>query len=196
MKYSVVAVLLGIAQTSRAADWARKADIDGMTIEVRSVAGSAFEEIRIRANSVHTTQRLCEAVWGDGDMKVAEPGFKLRRVLRQQKDERWTYEQIATPIVSDRDYTMYARRMTEPELGVCQVFFETRNQDGPPPQPGFVRIPRIAGSWTLEPNDGRGSLITYVIFSEPGGAIPAWLSRGAQRENAVSWMKRILARAE
>jgi hypothetical protein len=169
--------------------------IDGLTVEARRVAGSDFEELRVEAKSELAADQLCSAVWGDGNMKSKEPGFKLRRVLRQTNDERWTYEQISVPVVSDRDYTMHAKRLRDPTTGLCQVFFETQNDKGPPPQAGFVRIPRIHGSWTIEPLETGGALVTYVLFSDPGGGIPAWLSRGGQRKSAVSWMKQILRRA-
>jgi hypothetical protein len=178
------------------ADWRPEGQVDGMTVESRKVAGSAFEEVRVTAASAVSTDKICGAVWGDGNMKVKEPGFKLRQVLRETADERWTYEQIAVPVVSDRDYTMHAKRLREPDSGLCQVFFETQNDLGPPPQPGFVRIPRIAGSWTVEPGEHGGTLISYVVFSEPGGNIPAWLARGGQRKSVVSFMKTILKRAE
>ncbi|MGH2396898.1 MAG: hypothetical protein ACRDFW_07900 [bacterium] len=61
-------------------------------------------------------------------MKTQEPGFKLRRVIKESNDERWTYEQVTVPIVADRDYTMYARRLHEPDSGLCQVFLETQNE--------------------------------------------------------------------
>ena len=128
-------------------------------------------------------------------MRKPEPGFISRTVVKESENERWTYEQIATPIVSNRDYTMHAKRSLDPATGICQLFFETRNQDGPPAANGFVRIPRIVGSWTLEP-DTEGALITYVIYSEPGGHIAAWMARGGQKSSAVKWMKTILSRAD
>ncbi len=173
--------------------WRDVGEVEGMRVEARKVAGSDFEEVRVTAESPLGTEPLCRAVWGDGDMKVQEPGFKLRRVIKQTADERWTYEQIAVPVVADRDYTMHARRLREP-TGLCQVFFETQNDLGPPPQPGLVRIPKISGSWTIEPTDA-GALVSYVVFSDPGGKIPAFLARGGTRRSVVAFMKTILKRA-
>ncbi len=37
--------------------------------------------------------------------------------------------------------------------------------------------------------------VQYRVFSEPGGGVPAFLSRGSQRSTAIDFMKIILARA-
>lgn len=190
MAFALFALMLASAD-----GWRPDGQVDGMTVETRAVAGSSFEEVRVTASTPLGTDKLCRAVWGDGNMKTHEPGFKLRRVITETEDERWTYEQIAVPVVSDRDYTIHAKRTRE-ATGLCQVFFETQNDRGPPPQPGFVRIPRIAGSWTIEPVDGGGAVVSYIVFSEPGGGVPAWLARGGQKKSVVAFMKTILKRAE
>jgi hypothetical protein len=173
-----------------------ESDVDGISIDSRKMSGSSFDELRLTAKSSRSPENLCTAVWGEGEMKTKEPGFKLRHVLRQSENERWTYEQIEVPVAKDRDYTMHTRRARDPATHLCEVIFDTRNQDGPPPNPNFVRIPRISGSWTIEPNDGSGSVVTYVLFSDPGGNIPAWMARGGQKSNAVKWMKTILSRPD
>ncbi len=175
-------------------DWHGVGDIDGVGVEVRRVASSDFEQLRLTAKSSRSVDSLCRIVWGVGDLKTAEPGFKVRRVLHQTENERWTYEHIELPIISDRDYTVHAKRMSEP--GLCQVNFEARNGDGPAPQPGLVRIEHLVGAWSIEPDDGGGSVVTYIVQCDPGGSLPAWMTRGPQRRNAVGWVKTILARSD
>jgi hypothetical protein len=176
-------------------EWRPHGEIDGMALELRSVPGTSFEEVRVTARSTVPIDKLCHAVWGDGNMKEPEPGFKLRRVIEESTDERVTYEQIHVPVVHDRDYTIHSKRLRERDSGLCQVYFETQNEKGPPPQPGFVRIPRIYGSWTIEPLAEGGALVSYLVFSDPGGGVPAWLARGGQIKNVVKFMKLILKRA-
>lgn len=184
-----------ITADAAAPQWKNQGQSEGVTIESRPMKGSSFDELRLTAKSPRKPTELCRAAWGDGALKKAEPGFIARQVLKESENERWTYEQISTPIVSNRDYTMHAKRVSDATTGICQVLFDTRNQDGPPVANGFVRIPRISGSWTLEP-EGDGTLITYLIYSEPGGNIAAWMAKGGQKSSAVKWMKTILARAD
>ena len=114
--------------------------------------------------------------------------------MEEKGNERLTYDQISTPIVSDRDYTILSKRMENKATGLCQIFFDTKNDRGPPPPKGFVRIPLVYGSWTFEPASG-GTDITYFIYSDPGGSIPAFMAKGAQRKNARKWLDNLLVKA-
>ena len=63
-------------------------------------------------------------------------------------------------------------------------------------QATFVRVTAIQGSWTLVPTHSGGSMVTYVVASDPGGALPAWLVHVAQRKAAPALVKAILDRVK
>ncbi|HEX8952443.1 MAG TPA: hypothetical protein VF945_11390, partial [Polyangia bacterium] len=65
---------------------------------------------------------------------------------------------------------------------------------GPPPASGYVRLPLVRGSWHIEPAPDGGSNIAYRCYSEPGGAIPAFLVRGAQQDSTLDEFERVLTR--
>ncbi len=186
-------LLESLRAASPGSPWTSRGQRDGVRLETRDVPGSAFEEVRATVWSPAQPGPLCEAVWGK-DTRVLEAGFKKRQLLKETPTERWTYEQVATPVVSDRDYTIHLRREDAADGG-CRITFDTQNEVGPPPQPGFVRIPLIRGTWEVRPSPGRGTEIVYIVYSEPGGAIPAFLARGPSRDRAVEWLKVILSRA-
>lgn len=195
--------MLGLAllllTSSAAADpqpaWRPDGTTDGLVLERRAVQGSSFEEIRVSTASALTVDRLCDAMFNKGLDGRTNVRFKRREVLRQNDTERWTYEQIVVPWVSDRDYVMHTRLDQGPSTGRCEVSFETQNDPSRPPARGFVRIPCIRGHWSVtESADGRRSVV-YQIFSDPGGGIPAFLASGAQRRAAVDFVKVVLARA-
>ena len=182
------------------APWKAHNAPSGFTLQTQKVDGSHWDRIRITTQSRLPPEKLCDAIWGKG-APPNEAGFKRREVIRETSNERWTYEQIQTPIVADRDYTMHAKRVNDEATHNCQVYFDTQNDQGPPPQKGIVRIPKVEGYWTVETNDtvetGAGqALVTYVLYTEPGGSIPAFLARGSQRKHALEWMQKILARAQ
>ena len=56
------------------------------------------------------------------------------------------------------------------------------------------RIEKLHGSWDFEPA-GAETRITYVIFADPAGSIPAAFIEGSRRKTAVAWMKLVLSRA-
>ena len=73
---------------------------------------------------------------------------------------------------------------------------EAAQRAGPPVQAAYVRVTAIQGSWTLVPTHGGGSLVTYVVASDPGGALPTWLVNRAQRHAAPAVVKAILDRVK
>jgi hypothetical protein len=165
----------------------------GVLLEAREVRGSAFEEIRVTTDNTAKPEEVCEAVWG-GNTQALERGFKQRQTLAETPQERWTYERVGAPMAHDRDYTIHvARELTND--GGCIVHFETQNDKGPPPQPGAVRVPAIHGSWEVSA-EPTGTHIVYIVYSEPGGVIPAFLAKGGQRSAAMDWMKIILGRVD
>jgi hypothetical protein len=72
--------------------------------------------------------------------------------------------------------------------------FESANELGPTPKDGWVRITKLKGSWLFEPIDGGKTRLTYVVFSDPAGAIPPFLVEGNRRKLGVRWVKMIESR--
>ena len=174
--------------------WRQDRKVDGLNGEYREVKDSPFHEYRVTTESKVPLEKLCHAVWGK-DAKVAGD-FKKRVVIRETENERWTYEQVGVPLVTDRDCLMHVTLVQPAETGRCEVKFETTTHADYPPEPGFVRVPAVRGYWQLNPVREGYVAVTYVVYSEPGGAVPALFARGGQRDAAVGFMKTILARAE
>jgi hypothetical protein len=168
---------------------------DGVQVERRAVAGSSFDELRLTLVTPVGVDRLCEAIYPTTLSSRLERGFKKRELLRETPTERWTYEQIAVPVVSDRDYVIHAKLEVPASTGQCVVSFVTENDPAHPPVAGFVRIPVIRGHWDVSPTSDGQNRVQYRLFSEPGGGVPAFLSSGSQRSAAIDFMKLILARA-
>src|SRR5262249_48320202 len=112
-----------------------------------------------------------------------------RRVIRKSDDEFVVYDQIDTPVVRDRDVTLRLYKVVRPDFS--EVRFESNEALGPPPDPKRVRLPVVRGAWTIVAN-GNGSRLTYSCYSEPGGSIPAFMVRGAQRDHVTIDVERIL----
>ena len=112
-----------------------------------------------------------------------------RRFIVRSDEEVVFYDQLKISVVSDRDYTMWIRRT--PGDGVDRITFQTAPELGPPPDPDHVRIPIVQGAWEFRP-DGTGTQITYTVYSEPGGAVPAFVVRGAQVDEALENVRHLL----
>jgi hypothetical protein len=194
LSLTLAATLLAFAAAADA-PWHPDGTCDGLGVEKRDVGGSSFNEFRVTTSSALDLQSVCDAIYAKGLDGRSNVRFKRREVLRQTDTERWVYEQIAVPWVSDRDYVMHTKLEQSPSSGRCEVSFATENDPARPPVHGFVRIPVIRGRWSVAPRaDGRLA-ISYQVFSDPGGGIPAFLASGGQRSAAVDFVKNVLARA-
>lgn len=175
------------------AGWKSAASRDGLTVERRVVPGSAFHEYRAAADVALPPARVADEVWRalrDGDMD----SLKHREILHATADELIIYDQIRTPVVSDRDYTIRVRRLFDAASGRTQFRCQTANALGPPPARGYVRIPLIAAGWMTAPDGHGGTRLTYYAFSDPGGAIPAFMVRGAQQDRSLADIVRMTQR--
>lgn len=169
--------------------WRAAGSKNGVVYEKRAVSGSKFLEFRAVMQVPVAPAEALSKIWS---LIVDEPpSSNRRRVLKHSDDEVVVYDQIDTPVVSDRDVTLRIYKVTRPEA--LEIRFESNDALGPPPDPKRVRLPVVRGAWTIEPAPG-GSRLTYVCYSEPGGSIPAFMVKGAQRDHAGIDVERVLAR--
>ena len=162
----------------------------GVTYEKRAVAGSRYNEYRAVMEVAATPTETARTVWTAITDSVP-PTVKRRQVLSRGADELVIYDQIHTPVVSDRDVTIRIRRIARGDE--VEVRFDSANELGPPPAAGFVRLPVVRGHWLLTPSPG-GTHVVYECYSEPGGSIPAFLVRGAQQSEVAKDVERVLTR--
>jgi hypothetical protein len=165
----------------------------GVELYQRELPGERVVELKAVVVSKLPVERLCEAAYGPSAVAPDEPDITLRRVVSDGDGGRVTYERISAPVVSDRDYAVRSVREAL-SGGGCRVRFFADNALAPPPADGLVRIEKLRGSWTFEPTDA-GVIGTYVIFTDPGGALPAVLIEGSRKKTARRWVALVLARA-
>lgn len=174
------------------AEYEKVTETDGVTIEQRSMPASKFVELRFTTLTDKTPRSLCDAAFGDGKFDPKEPDLKARTIVQESADERVTYDQITPPIVSNRDYVVRARRLVEGAN--CRMTFEAANELGPKSPDGWVRVSKLRGYWLFEPVEGGKTKLTYVVFTDPGGSIPAFLVEGNRKKLGVNWVKMIESR--
>lgn len=184
--------LVHVADVDAPGGWSSYAARDGITLERRKPEGSRFYEHRAIVDVPGVTPaRAAEEIWRtmrSGDME----SLQHRDILSEKPDELVMYDQIHTPVVSDRDYTVRVRRYT---VG-ARIWFEcnTANERGPAPAPGYVRIPVVAAGWYVGPDGRGGTRLGYFAYSEPGGSVPAFLVRGAQADRSLADVVRMVKR--
>jgi hypothetical protein len=168
--------------------WTELGTKNGVLYEKRAVSGSKFLEYRATMQVSLAPAQALQGIWKV--ITEMPPPTNNRRVLKRTDDEVVVYDQINTPIVRDRDVTLRMYKVVRPD--VLAVRFESSDAFGPPPDPKWVRLPVVRGAWTLVEAPG-GTRLTYVCYSEPGGSIPAFMVRGAQRDHVTIDVERMLS---
>lgn len=197
LRLAIVAGLLLSTSARAEPGWTPVSEKKGVTVEKRAVPGSPWSEYRATARHALPPERVFAAVRSERlDDPRARRYVKHHDVLRANDHERLVYEQVASPMVSDRDYTVLIQWSADPARRVFEMKFHLENDAGPPPAKGFVRIPDIHGSWRIEATPDGGSRIEYIVYSDPGGSIPAWIARGAQADSTRDNVLDSLAYAE
>lgn len=99
------------------------------------------------------------------------------RLLKREGDSLLGYQRLSTPLISDRDYTLRVRTTSKSVEGGTSYLsrWETENALGPAEKPGVVRVKLCEGGWLLEPVGPNTTRATYTIYTDSGGAIPAFI---------------------
>lgn len=176
------------------AAWATVKTEGGVTVEARPVDGSPYAELRATTTVALPVEALCAGAFGTGKRDPAEPSLKSRKVISETADARVAYDQIATPVIKDRDYTVRTRR-ERPSPTTCRVVVEPANALGPAPSDAFIRIEKVRCVWDFEPEADGKTKVTYVAWTDPETSMPAFLVEPSRRDLMVTWMNLVIARA-
>jgi hypothetical protein len=190
-----IVVLVLLAAGAMADDGWERVDVeDGITIEARDVEGSSIHEVRATAHVDVPPAAIAAVLWSYQDHASFVPRLRHAEVVRDAGDERIVYEQIELPLLKDRDVVLRVRREIDPATGAIDVRSTAITGEGPPESSRFVRVRTSSGHWRFAPAGG-GTDVTYVIRSDVGGAVPAWIVNRAQREAVPDLVRALMARA-
>ena len=180
-----------------ASEWEKVSDKSGVLIERRPVAGTGFYEVRATVHSALPPGAIFDTLWNHREYPLFIPHLKRLDLLSATDDEHVVYEQVAVPLARDRDYTVRLKKQVDAAAQRYGIRFATANDAGPPPDGSHVRVSKIQGSWTIELSaDGKGSVLRYDVQTEPGGAIPSFVTNLAQREAVAALVHAVLKRAQ
>jgi hypothetical protein len=171
------------------AQWTQVSFNDGYKLEQRPVKDSPFYEYRVTVDTDIPVESLCDVVYDWGTLSKDQENLRARRLLEDRGEVRVVYDQLAPPVVSERDYAFTVRRTRDEDQGQCRIEFSASNEKAPPKPEGFVRLEKLKGGWVFTRTPG-GTHVVYLLFADPGGNLPAMLVHGSQREAAIKTVKK------
>jgi len=190
----LLAVGLAVAQAHGDDGWKRVDEEHGIVVDARDFPGSSLREVRASIHSDLPPATIAAVVWRYEDHDRFVPRLAHAEVVRDvSPNERIVYEQLALPLLKDRDVVLRARRETAAD-GTIDIRTTAIDGEGPPATSRFVRVQTSEGHWHLAPAAG-GTDLVYDIRTDVGGSVPAWIVNRAQREAVPDLVKAMLDRA-
>lgn len=170
-------------QNGSNAEWAPESNSQGVAIQSRLRQGTDIREFKA-VGAISATPATVFAILDDCE---AYPRFMPYtsevRVLKREKNATLAYQRLELPLVSDRDYTLRSQnsKWLGPDGAIYHIRWAPANDEGPAVKSGVARVNVCEGGWLLEPDGAGGTRATYSIFTDSGGAIPAFIANNGSR---------------
>jgi hypothetical protein len=188
---AVLAVLLSVVPNNPN-PWEEVKNSDGIRLLVRDVPGSNIREVKVET----VMDVSAEAIWAVVNDQPHYVEFMPYVVevkilpIDAGPNARYEYHYINPPLVDRRDYTLKATFEANAAEGKYRRSWSAANDKGPGVRDGVVRLSTCEGYWQIERLTDKTTRVTYWLYTDPGGAIPAWI---ANKANTTSLPKMIQA---
>ncbi len=163
--------------------WTLSSGSRGITLYSRLRPGSSLKEFKA-VGEIDAPARAVHDVIDDIEAYSSFMPFTAEcRLIKREADSIITYQRLSPKICSDRDYTLRIRETSWAGAGglVYLNRWEPANEFGPSEKKGVVRVKLCEGGWLLEPEDATKTRATYTVYTDSGGAIPAFIANRASQ---------------
>jgi Polyketide cyclase / dehydrase and lipid transport len=161
--------------------WTLSSGSKGITLYSRLRPGSSLKEFK-SVGEIDAPARAVHNVIDDIEAYTSFMPYAAEcRLIKREADSIITYQRLSPKICSDRDYTLRVRETSWAGPGglVYLNRWEPANEFGPAEKKGVVRVKLCEGGWLLEPEDATKTRATYTVYTDSGGAIPAFIANRA-----------------
>lgn len=161
--------------------WLREYDSDNITVYSRAVKGSAIREV-MAESVIEVPPRTVLAVLLDySAYPLFMPYVVKNEIEKIQGNKTWLFQQLDFPWpISDRYYTVVLSNRIDPQHTDSYEISWNLSDEESAKQGNGVRIMLNQGGWRLISTDnGQSTRILYYLYTDPGGALPDWVSNTA-----------------
>jgi hypothetical protein len=163
--------------------WRFAAKTNDIAIYSRVRSGSPLKEFKA-IGEIDAPSRSVSAVIDDFENYPSFMPYTTEcRLIKRESDSIVGYQRISPKICEDRDYTLRVWKKSWPSAEgiVYSSRWSPANELGPPERKGVVRVKTCEGGWLLEPDGANKTRATYSVYTDTGGAIPAFLANHASQ---------------
>jgi len=169
-------MVLAAASVSAQNDWKLSVDKEGIKIYTSIVPESKVKAIKVECDLNTTPAQLVAVVMDINSATDWVYHVKSAKLIKQvSPSELYYYSEVSLPWpVANRDFVAHLTVSQDPLSKVVTI-------DGPavqgyvPVKKGVVRIDNSFGKWIITPAGASQVHVQYMIHTDPGGSIPAWL---------------------
>jgi hypothetical protein len=192
---TTIPLLILLADVPPAPAWTFVSKDDGITLMKRERPGSELIEYKVSGMVEAPPDAVLKIVSDMGSYKKINPYVEATelRLTEQDGKVQHLYVVSAAPMVAKRDYTLrFADESDWQEgKGFLKLSFKTSDK-GPPVKEGVIRLTVYEGEWLFEPReDGKKTLATYALFTDPAGAIPKWIVNMLASDGLKDLLKKV-----
>ena len=166
-----------IQPTNPNEEWKFVKEGGGVSLYCRARADTALKEFKAMGK-IEAPTRAVHNVIDDLESYPSFMPYTVEcRVIKREGESIYSYQRLSPKIVCDRDYTLRIRETSWPAQGglVYLNQWEPANEFGPGEKPGVLRVKLNEGSWLLEPEGADKTRATYLIYTDSGGKLPAFI---------------------
>lgn len=157
-------------------DWTLKLDKQDVKVYTRNQENSNLKAIRVSCDLNTTLTKLTAVIFDVNAGTEWVYSTKSCSLLKQvSPSELYYHSEVSLPWpFSNRDFVAHLIAQQDPVTKVVTI-------DGPvapdyiPEKKGIVRVRRSSGKWVISPKGFNLVHLEYMLETDPGGSIPAWL---------------------
>lgn len=171
------------AQFGASDGWTLSGESNGVTLYTRLRPGSPLKEFKAVAEIEAAAQTVHRVIDDIEAYTSFMPFMTECRLIKREGDSIITYQRLSPKICCDRDYTLRIRETSWAGTNglVYLNRWEPANELGPAEKKGVLRVKLCEGEWLLEPEGATRTRATYIVYTNSGGAIPAFIANSASK---------------
>lgn len=184
-------------QPAPGANWQKASSKGAGVVWTRVVPGTAIKEVKLETIIDAPVEQVWSTIKQVEHYTTFMPYVDEIEVFESEvKDGDYVYHRVNPPLVSKRDYTLLIVNEEDVKKGHYYRYWTQKNEFGPEPLKGIVRLVICDGSWELTATEDGKTQATYWLYTDPGGSIPAWLANKANTSGLFDILAAIEARAK
>ncbi len=176
----------------RAAAWTVVKERNGIQVKTRKIADSPIAQSLATVTVESKLSPLVALILDtDNQYKWIDSVDQSKTLKRVSATQSYNYTLSKAPWpVSDRDAVVLTEASQDPVTYVVQIRSHA-TPDYLPEKKGLVRVKIVDSLWTLTPLPGGEVEISYLLHSDPGGDIPAWLINSMITDQPLRTLKNL-----